>query len=51
MAIKDVNGGLSWDHWDDGLRKRDRKALEKFQTQNKTLIESHMFKQFLFFVV
>ncbi len=49
MAIKDVNGGLSWDHWDDGLRKRDRKALEKFQTQNKTLIESHMFKQFLFF--
>ncbi|PKO07681.1 MAG: 4-alpha-glucanotransferase [Chloroflexi bacterium HGW-Chloroflexi-3] len=49
MAIKEVNGGLSWDHWDDGLRKRDRKALEKFQAQNKTLIESHMFKQFLFF--
>lgn len=49
MAIKEVNGGLSWDHWDDDLRKRDRKALEKFQAKNKTLIESHMFKQFLFF--
>jgi 4-alpha-glucanotransferase len=49
MAIKEVNGGLSWDHWDDGLRKRDRQALENFQAQNKTLIESHMFKQFLFF--
>ncbi|MBW6473060.1 MAG: 4-alpha-glucanotransferase, partial [Anaerolineaceae bacterium] len=49
MAIKEVKGGLSWDHWDDGLRKRDEKALENFQAKNKTLIESHMFKQFLFF--
>lgn len=49
MAIKETNGGLSWDHWDDGLRKRDGKALKKFQEENKTLIESHMFKQFLFF--
>jgi 4-alpha-glucanotransferase len=49
MAIKEVNGGLSWDYWDDGLRKRDRKALKNFQDENKTLIESHMFKQFLFF--
>lgn len=49
MAIKEVNGGLSWDHWDDGLRKRDGKELQKFREENKTLIESHMFKQFLFF--
>ncbi len=49
MAIKEVNEGLSWDHWEDGLRKRDKKSLEKFQAKNKPLIESHMFKQFLFF--
>lgn len=49
MAIKEMNGGLSWENWDDGFRKRDRETLEKFQNQNKTLIESHMFKQFLFF--
>jgi 4-alpha-glucanotransferase len=49
MAIKELNGGLSWDYWDDGLRKRDGKALKNFQDENKTLIESHMFKQFLFF--
>lgn len=49
MAIKEVNGGLSWDHWDEKFRKRDRKTLENFQEQHVKLIESHMFKQFLFF--
>ena len=49
MAIKEVNGGLSWDHWENGLRKRDKQALERFQEQNSILIESHMFKQFLFY--
>ena len=49
MAIKEVNGGSSWDKWDDGFRTRDEKVLEKFQRDHKNLIESHMFKQFLFF--
>lgn len=49
MAIKDVNGGASWVSWEDGYRKRDVKVLAKFQNEHKDLIESHMFKQFLFF--
>jgi len=49
MAIKEVNGGLSWDHWEESLRKREPKSIENFKTLHWALIESHMFKQFLFY--
>lgn len=49
MAIKEIHGGSSWDHWEDGLRKRDPNEIEKFKNQNWDLIESHMFRQFLFY--
>lgn len=49
MAIKEVNGGLSWENWEDDFKKRDEIALKNFREQNDALIESHMFKQFLFF--
>lgn len=49
MAIKEVNNGSSWEHWDTELRKRDPKTIESFTNENQDLIESHMFRQFLFF--
>jgi 4-alpha-glucanotransferase len=49
MAIKEVNGGLSWVNWNDDLRKRDKQALVRFKEEHQALIETHMFRQFLFF--
>lgn len=49
MAIKEINQGASWDTWDEKLRKRDEITLNHFKDENKDLIESQMFRQFLFF--
>ncbi|MDO9087850.1 MAG: 4-alpha-glucanotransferase [Anaerolineaceae bacterium] len=49
MAIKEVNGGLSWVNWNDDLRKRDKQALVRFKEKHQALIGTHMFRQFLFF--
>lgn len=49
MAIKQVNGGSSWNNWDDNLRKREKAALESFKNNHSELIEAHMFNQYLFF--
>jgi 4-alpha-glucanotransferase len=49
MAVKEVNGGLSWVNWHDDLRKRDKQALVRFKEEHQALIETHMFRQFLFF--
>ena len=49
MAIKESQGGVSWDHWPVPLRKRSTAALTQFQNENEVAIERHMFRQFLFF--
>lgn len=49
LSIKEVHGGVSWDNWEDKYRKRDSQALSEFQKNNQPQIESHMFKQFLFY--
>ena len=49
LSIKELHGGVSWDNWEDKYRKRDQKALSEFQKNNQLQIESHMFKQFLFY--
>ncbi len=49
MAIKESQGGISWENWPADLRMRDPKALAVFSKQNKTSVEKHKFRQFLFF--
>ncbi|MHC1741144.1 MAG: 4-alpha-glucanotransferase [Anaerolineaceae bacterium] len=49
MAIKESQGGVSWDNWTDPLRSRDRDTIDSFISKNKQSIEKHNFRQFLFF--
>jgi len=49
MAIKESHGGVSWENWPIPLRKRDKRTLENFIKSNDQKIESHAFRQFLFF--
>lgn len=49
MAIKENLGGGSWSGWPAPLRKRDAAALQNFRQQNETLVQRHIFRQFLFF--
>ncbi|HSM24387.1 MAG TPA: 4-alpha-glucanotransferase [Anaerolineaceae bacterium] len=49
MAIKEVNGGESWENWNVQLRKRDQLTIEQFIKENQDLIRSHQFRQFLFY--
>lgn len=49
MAIKESQGGCSWNLWPLGLRKREPAALEEFKNSNLDVIQRHMFRQFLFF--
>ncbi len=49
MAIKESQGGVSWDQWPKPLRNRDEKALNTFRRSNPDAIQRHIFRQFLFF--
>ncbi len=49
MAIKESQGGVSWDNWPAPLRKRAKPALDAFMQANTEQIERHAFRQFLFF--
>jgi 4-alpha-glucanotransferase len=49
MAIKETQGGVSWNEWPAPLRKRSVPALAKFRQENADLISRHVFRQFLFF--
>lgn len=49
MAIKESQGGVSWENWPAPLRKRELDALETFSMENADSIERHIFRQFLFF--
>ncbi len=49
MAIKEVQGGGSWDGWPAELRNREPLALKVFTKDHRTLIEKHKFRQFIFF--
>lgn len=48
MAVKESQGGCSWDNWPEQLRQRDPAALEFFTSENHRVIEKHKFRQFLF---
>ena len=49
MAIKDDLGGVSWKEWPEELRLRDTNALLQFQKSHAESIQTHCFRQFLFF--
>ena len=49
MAIKEAQGGISWDNWPEALRNRQPEALAAFVRQNPQAARKHIFRQFLFF--
>ncbi len=49
MAIKEANGGGSWDGWPEALRKRDPVALAEARQSLAHAIFRFMFYQFIFF--
>ena len=49
MAIKESRGGVAWNEWPEGLRKRNLQTMEKFSEQNAVSVKQHIFRQFLFF--
>ncbi len=49
MAIKDANGGVSWNEWPDGERDRHSDLLEKATREYSVVIWRQRFRQFLFF--
>jgi 4-alpha-glucanotransferase len=49
MAIKEINNGASWVEWDLKFRKREPATIEHFKKEHHDLIDSQMFRQFLFF--
>ncbi len=49
MAIKEAQGGGSWDKWPAILKHRDQSALDRFRKENPDAIQRHVFRQFIFF--
>jgi len=49
MSIKETFGGASWETWEKKFRIRDKETLYHFKENNQEKIESHMFRQFIFF--
>ena len=49
MALKESFGGASWETWDKKFRTRDENTIQNFKQTNQDKIESHIFRQFLFF--
>lgn len=48
MVIKNHSGGVSWDNWDEPLRKRDPQALDHFAQEHPKELEFQTFLQFIF---
>jgi 4-alpha-glucanotransferase len=49
MTIKENHGGVSWTSWPEGLRKRDKKALDQFLKLHAREIDRQRFFQYCFF--
>ena len=49
MAIKDANGGKSFYQWEEGLRRHDDKALEKFASKHEQEITFYQWLQYEFY--
>jgi len=49
MAIKESNGGGSWEDWPEALRKRETQALDEARRSLAASIQRFTFYQFMFF--
>jgi 4-alpha-glucanotransferase len=49
MAIKNANGGSSWQDWEPGLREREAESLAKAKKELSEEILYHKFLQYTFF--
>jgi 4-alpha-glucanotransferase len=49
IAIKESQGGVSWDNWPENLRTHKVETLNSFKQMNSDAIEKHKFRQFLFY--
>lgn len=49
MAIKEVNGGGSWNGWPVELRSRQPEVLDSFLLEQKKIVDKHKFRQFIFY--
>lgn len=49
MALKDANGGASWNEWPDEQRTRQSNAMKTAQRKYQIAIDKQKFRQFLFF--
>src|SRR6185503_17852181 len=49
MALKESNGGGSWNGWDSALRKREQAAMDKARKAHAENVQRYSFYQFLFF--
>ncbi|MBR6533497.1 MAG: 4-alpha-glucanotransferase [Clostridia bacterium] len=48
MAIKNANGDVSWEEWDDSLRFHEADAMEKAKKEHAENIKFYCFVQFMF---
>ena len=48
MAIKESQGGVSWENWPEPLRQRDPQALHAARQSLAEASQRHAFRQFLF---
>ena len=48
MALREEYQTVSWNHWPDSLRMREKESLQKFIIAKNEKIEFHQFLQFIF---
>ena len=48
MALKESQGGVSWNQWPAPLRSREPQALADFRAAAAESIDRHVFRQFIF---
>lgn len=48
-AIKEKNGGKSWQNWEVNIRSRSKSALERYRKELEKEIKYHCFVQYLFY--
>ena len=48
MSVKNANGDVAWENWDESLRVREGKALEKAKKDYAENIKFYCFVQFMF---
>jgi 4-alpha-glucanotransferase len=49
MALKEVHNGAPWHTWDPLVRDRDPQAIDEAYKKLKSVVQRHLYRQFLFF--